>query len=133
MSVAKVVVHTDVLIDHLCGLRRPSVLRQAMSRYFCYTTVFQAIELFGLARSARERRAVEDVLSAMKLLGVNPRGARRYGDLLSRRRGNAWNILIAGLCLESRLPLLTDRRQEFAGFRGLEVLPTSVVGRRHGL
>ena len=123
MSPRKVVVHTDVLLAHVCGTAEPSALRLAMSRYFCYATVFHAIELFALARTRRERRAAEDTMSAMKILGLNARGARRYGKLLARRKGsNRWAVLIAGLCMESGLPLMTGRKAEFREFRGLKII-----------
>ena len=86
MSVSKIVVHTDVFLSHLSGDRSPSLLRVAMGRFFCYTTVFQAIELFSLARSENEVRLVEDSMAAMKLLGLNPKNARTYGALLAARK-----------------------------------------------
>ena len=130
MSVPKIVVHTDVFLEHLCGDRRPSVLRQAMGKFFCYATVFHAIELFALATSDVEQKAVEDAMSAMKLLGLNPKNAKRYGELLATRKQlEPWNLLIAGLCMESRLPLLTDRNGEFRGIRGLVIVPTQLIGR----
>jgi predicted nucleic acid-binding protein len=129
VSVVKVMVHTDVILDHLYGVRRPSVLRQAMSTFFCYTSVFQAVEIFSVARSPRERKAAEDAMSAMKLLGLNPKNAMHYGDLFAahpRVRANV--LLIAGLCLESKLPVLTGRTKEFKGIRGLTLIPTRLVG-----
>ena len=124
MTVPKIVIHTDVFLEHLCTTRRSSLLRQAMSKFFCYATAFQAIELFSLARSEQEVRAIEDSMAAMKILGLNPKNARKYGELLSGRvRPPLMNVLVAGLCLESRLPLLTDRRKEFRGIAGLLVVP----------
>jgi predicted nucleic acid-binding protein len=103
-----------------------------MAMFFCYSTVFQAIELFSLARSEKEIRAVEDSLSAMKLLGLNARRARKYGELFaSARHMNPLYGLVAGLCLESGLPVLTDRKRDFAGIRGLKVVPARMV-RRYG-
>ena len=132
LSVPKIVIHTDVFLEHLSGDRHPSVLRVAMQKFFCYATVFQAIELFSLARSQDEYSAVEDAMSAMKILGLNPKNARRYGDLLAFAKGtDPWNVLIAGLCVESRLPLLTDRKKEFRHMKGLVVIPTRRVG-EHG-
>lgn len=131
----KIVVHTDVFLGHLAGERSPSVLRVAMRRSLCYTTVFQAIELFSLARTEREVREVENTMAAMKLLGVNPKNARLYGKLLAARRRNSlhegrvseWSILIAGLCIESRLPLLTERKREFAGIKGLQIISPRMI------
>lgn len=128
MSVPKIVVHTDVVLDHLCGSRQPSVLRQAMSKFFCYTTVFQAIELFALAESDEEAAAVEYAMAAMKVLGLNPKTARKYGKLIAtHKKRERWNMLIAGLCIESRLPILTDRRSDFAGIKGITIVPTRVI------
>ena len=130
MNAPKIVVHTDVFVNHLCGLEHPSVLRQTMSRFFCYTTVFQAVELFSFATSERERKAIEDSMAAMKIMGLNPKQARKYGGLLaSSKRMQTLNILIAGLCMESKLPLLTDRKSDFKGMRGLVVVPTRLIPR----
>lgn len=130
MSIPRLVVHTDVFVDHLCGTRQPSVLRLAMSRFFCYATVFQAMELFSFARSHSEVTAVEDSMAAMKILGVNAKTAKTYGALLARGKSlDRWNILVAGLCLESRLPLLTGRKKEFSGVRGLVLIPPELMAR----
>jgi predicted nucleic acid-binding protein len=119
----KIVVHTDIILEHLEGTSYPSDLRKAMGRCFCYTTVFQAIDLFSMARTRREIRAVSDAMGAIKVLGLNPKNAWRYGALASVKGVRSrWQVLIAGLCIESRLPLLTNRREEFAGFRGLVVI-----------
>ncbi|MEK7250465.1 MAG: hypothetical protein AAB209_08595 [Bacteroidota bacterium] len=128
MSVPKIVVHTDVFLDHLCCTKHPSVLRQGMSKFFCYTTVYQAIELFSLAKTEEEVKAIEDSMAAMKLMGLNPKNARKYGELTSsNKKTDHWNILIAGLCIESRLPILTDRRKDFSGIKGLTVVPTKLI------
>ena len=128
MSVRKIVVHTDVFLDHLCEARHPSVLRQVMGKFFCYTTVYQAIELFSIAKTDREAKAIEDSMAAMKLMGLNPKNARMYGELISsNKKIESWNILIAGLCLESKLPILTDSKKDFAGIKGLTIVPTKLI------
>jgi predicted nucleic acid-binding protein len=130
MSVPKIVVHTDVLLDHLRTAKSPSVLRQAMGKFFCYTTVFQAIELFALARTEQEAALIEDAMCALKVLGLSARNARRYAALMATRvRNDRWNMLVAGLCLESRLPILTDRRSDFGRVKGLTIVPTGLVAR----
>jgi predicted nucleic acid-binding protein len=100
MRVRKIVVHTDVLLDHLRTNKRPSVLRVAMGRYFCYTTVFNAVELFALAGTKRERERALEAIGAIKVLGLSSRSALLVGGLVarySRRKDN--NIMIAGMCL----------------------------------
>jgi predicted nucleic acid-binding protein len=131
MRTRKVIVHTDLLIGHLTGERNPSLLRVAMGEVLCYTTVFHAMLVFAWARSPRARRAAEDMFAAIRVLGVNARSAPLFGELLaSDRKRDVMNVLIAGICKESRLPLLTERTTDFARFRGLEVLPAAHTLRR---
>lgn len=130
MTAPKIVIHTDVFLEHLRGDRFPSVLRQAMGKFFCYTTVFQAIELFSLAETEKECKAVEDSMAAMKVMGLNSKQAQKYGTLLtSAKRLDTLNVLIAGLCLESKLPILTDRKADFKGVKGLVVIPTKLISK----
>jgi predicted nucleic acid-binding protein len=124
----KLVVHTDVLLDHLCAVNHPSALRRAMRAFFCYTTVFHALEIFASLRSERERKAAEDMFGAMKILGLNAKNAPRYGRLFSAHpRLRPMDLLVAGLCLESRLPILSDQAEDFRGVRGLKVIPTRTL------
>lgn len=128
MSAAKLVVHTDILLDHLRGADYPSVLRRAMRLFFCYTTVFQAVELFAGMRTAEERMGAEDAMSAMKLLGLNPKNAPLYGTLFAAHPGlRPMDLLVAGLCIEGRLPLLTGRRKDFAGIGGLTLVSPRMI------
>jgi predicted nucleic acid-binding protein len=130
LTAPKIVVHTDVFIEHLSGVGGPSVLRLALQKFFCYTTVFQAVELFSLGRNERERAAIENSMACLKVLGMNARNARRYGRLLRERgSGNLAGVLVAGLCIDSGLPLLTDERETFRGIRGLRLVPTTLVQR----
>jgi predicted nucleic acid-binding protein len=130
VSAAKLVVHTDILLDHLRGADHPSILRRTMGLFFCYTTVFQAIEVFAGMRTAVERRWAEDAMSAMKLLGLNPKNAPRYGRLFARHPGRSpMDLLVAGLCIEARLPLLTGRGKEFAGIKGLKLISPRMITR----
>ena len=97
----------------------------------CYTTVFQAVQVFAELRTPREREAAVRAMSAMKLLGLNPKNAMRYGDLFATHpRLRPMDLLVAGLCIESRLPLLTDWKNDFKGIRGLTIVPTRAVASR---
>ena len=131
MNPGKVVVDTDIILDHLTldqsksGSGR-SVMRSAMSKFFCYTTVFNAMELFELCETRRQMLAVEHALSALKILGMNGRSGRSLGAVLrvARKRGlRDFDTLIAGLCVESRLPLLTGRLNNYRGVKSLRIIP----------
>lgn len=133
----KIVIDSDIILDHLARPAEkgngstPSVLRLAMSQLFCYTTVFNAIELFSLCASAKERQAVENVMQAMKILGLNGKSAKNVGAYLRVSRGRNLHdleALVAGVCLESRLPLLTGRPRRYRGIRRLHlVAPEEIV------
>ena len=120
----KIVIHTDVFLEYLLTPSDDvSGLRMAMRTFFCYTTVFNAIQLFSLARTERESSAVEHAMSAMKILGLNSKNAKKIGGLLKRNAHlSTLNILIAGICVESKLPLLTSRPKDFRGMTELTVI-----------
>jgi predicted nucleic acid-binding protein len=127
LNIPKIVVDADIFLDHLRGTREPSFLRLALQRFFCYTTVFQAIELFSHGRNERELRAIEDSMASVKILGLNPKNARLYGTLLAKKK-NVMRTLAAGLCREGRLPLLTGRPGEYRGY-GIQLVPVRLVAR----
>ena len=127
MTLHKLVIHTDIFLDYLLHRNgTESVLRKATASHFCYTTVFNAIELFSLARNERERRLIENALSAMKILGLSAKSAKKHGRWVANgMRLPRMNALIAGLCLESGLPILTGQPNEFRGVKGLVIMPVS--------
>jgi len=128
MNAPKIVIDTDLLVDHLRCERAPSVLRVAMGEFLCYTTVFNAVELFALARNARERGVMEDALGGMKILGLNAKNAPQIGEILKVSRNRDLNAaLIGGLCRESRLGLLTGRPGAYRGIKGLLVIPSRTI------
>jgi|SRR6185369_10105579 len=124
----KLLVHTDVLFGYLChaGVAEHP-LRRAMRNYFCYTTVFNAIELFALAETDEEKAAVERVFSSMKLLGLNAKHAPAYAGRLrdasrSSRNAHTINGLIACMSVDSGVPILTSRPFDFEGISGVELI-----------
>jgi predicted nucleic acid-binding protein len=132
------VVDTDLFINHML-YQSParltesiSPLRKIMSSLFCYTTVFNAIELFSLAQSEVEVRAIEDTLQAVKILGLNGRSAKSVGlgiGEIRTKRVRDFDKLIASVCVESRLPLVTGRAQRYRGIPNLTVVSAEKVVR----
>ena len=107
-------------------------MRRIMAQTLCYTTVFNAVELFARAHTKRETHAVQEALSAMKILGLNAKHAPRFGAMLARAgRLGTMDVLVAGLCVESGLPLVTARPARFRSVRGLTVVtPSALLSRR---
>ncbi len=128
----KLIIDSDVLLDHLLT-EGCSDLRRLMRASFCYTTVFNAAELFALCRTTRQRQAVRRMLTGLKVLGLNGRSGRTVGRMIPDRQRTGPALLtamIAGLCVESGLPLVTGRPQRYQGIHGLRLLPPGGVVRR---
>jgi len=127
--VPKIAIHTDVLLEYLVHRGRgESVLRLAMQKFFCYTTVFNAIDVFSVARTEKERTAVEQELSAMKILGLNAKSAKRYGGWIADGLPlPKTDIFVAAICMDSRLPLLTRQPKRFSSVQHLMVVPAGLV------
>jgi predicted nucleic acid-binding protein len=128
----KIVVDTDIILEYLihsdegARSRRASVLRRAMSVFFCYTIVFNAIEVFALCETEEEIQAVEDSLSALKILGLNGKSARSVGRVVRQGKKSEtgrYDLLIAGVCVESKLPILTGRPDRYRTVKSLQVVP----------
>ena len=129
MNRPKIAIHTDIIVEYLIhhGKHAPA-LRIAMMKFFCYTTVFNAIELFARASTGPERNAVMAAMGAMKILGLNAKQAVRYGSWFSENPGiKPIPMLIAGICMESKLPLLTGDVAAFRGISGLRLIKASAL------
>ncbi len=120
MSVKKIVVDSSIIAEHLTTTNNESFLRQLTKKYFCYTTVFNAIELFAASKSLKETQAIEDAMNAMKVLGVNAKSAKNIADIVSSSKKD-FSALIAGVCIESKLPIVTLHPKRFSGTKKLEI------------
>lgn len=134
MTPKKIVVDTDLLVEHLIHEGPsapgggPSVLRKAVSLFFCYTTVFNVIELFSVCKSEKEIEAAESSMHALKILGLNGKSGKSIGLVRGETRTvRDLDLLSAGLCLESKLPLLTGRPKRYSRIPGLRVVPSLAV------
>ncbi|MFZ4621389.1 MAG: type II toxin-antitoxin system VapC family toxin [Bacteroidota bacterium] len=122
----KIVVDTDIIAEHLLTGNKESILRALSREYFCYTTVFNAIELFGAAKSLKEKEAVRQAMDSLKVLGISPKSAKNIGEVVSSTKKD-YTALIAGVCLEAKLPIVTMRPKRFAGIRSLKVIPITLL------
>jgi predicted nucleic acid-binding protein len=114
--VTRILVDSDVLVDHLRGHRR----FVAGTDELHVSTVTRA-ELFS-GRGGEERR-IRRLLEAMVDIPVDAAIAERAGRL---RRGTARRLpdaLIAATALEHRLTLVTRNLRDFEAIRALRVRP----------
>jgi hypothetical protein len=112
--VTRILLDSDVLVDHLRGHRR--IL--AGNDQLHVSTITRA-ELF--AGRATEERRIRRLLAPMTDLPVDVAVAERAGRL---RRGTQLRLpdaLIAATALEHRLTLVTRNMRDFEGVKGLRL------------
>ncbi|MDB5034376.1 MAG: hypothetical protein JWQ98_1617 [Chlorobi bacterium] len=124
-------IETDLLIDFLLTPHdEASLFRRLLELTPCYSTFLNAAELYGAARSDEERRMVDRPLFGLKILGASSRYAKTIGSVLSSEGigGDHRIAIIAGMAIESSLPVITERHFEiYAGIPGLDVIRASVL------
>lgn len=111
---ARILVDSDVLVDHLRGHRRLVAGPDEL-----HVSAVTRAELFS-GRGGEERR-IRRLLEAMVDIPVDTAIAERAGRL---RRGTARRLpdaLIAATALEHRLTLVTRNVRDFEGIRALRV------------
>ena len=128
MDLTKLCLDTSVLIAYLKG-REPgaAAVERAVKDYACHVTGITVYELlFGVAR-AQKQIGEESLLAVLQVLPLDDAAARRAAilhDQLIRRNEDIGvkDVLIAAICLDHNLPLLTLNERHFSRVSGLQVL-----------
>ncbi len=128
MDFAELCLDTSVLINYLKG-REPSAgaVTRAVSDLPCAVTTITVYELlFGMAR-ARKTIGETELLGVMRILPFDDAAARRaavlHDELIRRNQEiGVKDVLIAAICLEQNVPLLTTNQLHFARINDLRVL-----------
>ncbi len=113
---ARILVDSDILVDHLRGHRR--FLR---GQDEVHVSAITRAELFA-GRGTEERR-IRRVLEPMTELAVDRAVAERAGRLRRGQRIRLPDALIAATALEHRLLLVTRNVRDFEGVKGLRLRP----------
>lgn len=106
-------VETDILADFLTNPGE-TILRKALKSGTCYTTMYNALELFHAARTDEERDAVKKMLMAVRVLGFNFRYAEQFSEFarsIEERTGQRLSqreTFILGMTYVSKLTVLTQ-------------------------
>jgi tRNA(fMet)-specific endonuclease VapC len=126
---------TNVLIAFLKG-REPgaAAVEKAVKEYVCYVTAITVYELlFGVARAQKEI-GEQALLGVMTVLPFTDSAARRaaglHADLISKNQDiGVKDVLIAAICLEHDLPILTGNDRHFSRVSDLTVIKPAELGR----
>lgn len=102
-------IDTDVIIEHLThsDLQTKSVLEKLMTQGVCFTTVVNASELYFAALSVEEKRMIDSVLGALKVLGINSRYSLNISEFFNKV-ATTRDALICTTAKINKLPLVTN-------------------------
>ncbi len=119
-------IETDVLREYL--VTKNSLLRTALSEGVCYTTMYNALEIFRLARNEGEKEVVKNMLSVVRVLGFNYRYAEQFAQIIreieeeSKTDITEREALIIGMAKTSKLTILTrEYFDRYSSLQGVDV------------
>ena len=114
--VTRILVDSDILVDHLRGQRR-----FVRGQDEVHVSAITRAELFS-GRGTEERR-IRGLLEPMSELPVDRRVAERAGRIRRTTSIRLPDALIAATALEHRLTLVTRNVRDFDGVNGLRIRP----------
>lgn len=122
----QILVDTDILFDHLITEEKESTLIKLMSKYDCFTTVINAIEVYELAGKENKKYA-DMMLYGFKVLGIHSRYAEKVADLISdaKNRNISWNLrdaLIVMMAVQNKLILTTFNDEKYLNYNNVKLL-----------
>jgi predicted nucleic acid-binding protein len=107
-------IETDVLREYLIAPKgEETVLRKALSSGVCYTTMYNALELFRACSSKEETDAVLQMLMVVRVLGFNSRFGQSFAEIAGEIEKESGIILthreamIIGMAKASKLTIMT--------------------------
>ena len=130
MTPCSFLIDTDWIIDHFNGVESVTRRLLELRDRGLAVSVISVAELwegvFSSRDPARSQQMLEEFLSGVVILGIDPETCRRFGQVRGtlRRRGQMiadFDLLIASSALQNQLTLLTNNRKHFEGIDGLTV------------
>lgn len=121
-------IETDVLREYLiAGKGEETLLRNALAKGVCYTTMYNALELFRAAKTKEESDAVMQMLMIVRVLGFNARYAQSFSEVTSEIEKKSGIIptyreaMMIGMAKISKLSILT--KDFFERYNAMQAVP----------
>ncbi|HKO03334.1 MAG TPA: type II toxin-antitoxin system VapC family toxin [Candidatus Acidoferrales bacterium] len=130
MTSCSFLIDTDWIIDHFNGVERVTRRLLELRGQGLAVSVVSVAELWEGVYSSRDpgrsQAMLEEFLSGVAILGIDPETCQRFGQLRGTLRGRGekiadFDLLIASSALRHGLTLLSNNRKHFEGIEGLAV------------
>lgn len=103
--------------------------------FVCYTSVICASELFEMSGSKRMIKKIKDSFWGINILGIPFRYSERIGEVSRnlKKEGVKYSLrdsIIAAMCLETKLPLLTSVKKKYKIYSeifGLQLINKNLI------
>lgn len=115
-------IETDILISHLTHKNesKNSELENAMAIGLCFTTVINSAELYFAVENEKEKIAVDGLMRALKVLGLNARYSLNISDFFNKV-ASVRSALICSVAKNNDLPIFTKNSERYKNC-GLEII-----------
>ncbi len=120
-------VETDIFVEHLLHKdESESYLEILMQKDICFTTVINASELQFASKPGEELKAVKQVLSSLKVLGLNARYSF-FVPLFRQKVKNYRDAIICSVAEINKLTIVTFNEEKYIS-SGLTVINPKELG-----
>lgn len=136
MAGLRLCIDTDNLIKYLKN-REPgaSAVRKAVKEYECFVTAITVYELYFGVEYSKRMEGEEEALGLLTVLpldeGASKLAAKIHVDLIRRNLDiGIKDVLVASICLQNDVPLLTSNEKHFSRVPNLVVVTPEKLLRR---
>lgn len=128
----QILVDTDILIDHLITNDHESTLMKLMKKYDCFTSVINAIEVYGFAGTENKKFA-DMLLFGFKVLGIHSRYAEKVAEMIEfqKKLNKNWNLrdaLVVMMSIQNKLVLATFNSEKYLNYNNVKLLKINKRG-----
>lgn len=123
-------IETDVLCEYLIAAKgEETVLRKALAMGVCYTTMYNALELFRAAKTKEESDVIMQMLICVRVLGFNSRTAQSFAEMAIEIEEKTGLVLshresmMIGMARTSKLTILT--KENFERYNAANAVPVA--------